>query len=62
MQRCMALFILQIFREEDLSMNFGEALEALKSGKKAARAGWNGKGHCICGHIWCADGMVSISG
>lgn len=24
-------------------MNFGEALEALKSGKKAARAGWNGK-------------------
>lgn len=25
-------------------MNFGEALEALKSGKKVARAGWNGKG------------------
>ncbi len=25
-------------------MNFGEALEALKAGKKAARSGWNGKG------------------
>ena len=28
-------------------MNFGEALEALKGGKKAARAGWNGKGQYI---------------
>ena len=25
-------------------MNFGEALEALKLGKKVTRAGWNGKG------------------
>ena len=25
-------------------MNFGEAIEALKSGKKVARAGWNCKG------------------
>ena len=25
-------------------MNFGQALEVLKSGKKAAREGWNGKG------------------
>ncbi len=25
-------------------MNFGEALEALKDGKKVAREGWNGKG------------------
>ena len=25
-------------------MNFGEALEALKQGSKAARLGWNGKG------------------
>lgn len=25
-------------------MNFGEALEALKEGKKVARRGWNGKG------------------
>ena len=24
-------------------MNFGEALEAIKSGKKAKRKGWNGK-------------------
>jgi hypothetical protein len=25
-------------------MNFGQALEALKDGKKVARMGWNGKG------------------
>ena len=25
-------------------MNFGQAIEALKSGKKVARTGWNGKG------------------
>ena len=25
-------------------MNFGEALEALKSGKKISRTGWNGRG------------------
>lgn len=25
-------------------MNFGEAIEALKQGKKVARNGWNGKG------------------
>ena len=26
-----------------ISMNFGDALEALKDGKRVARAGWNGK-------------------
>lgn len=25
-------------------MNFGDALEAVKTGKRAAREGWNGKG------------------
>lgn len=25
-------------------MNFGEALAAIKAGKRVARAGWNGKG------------------
>ena len=25
-------------------MNFGQAIEALKAGKKVARKGWNGKG------------------
>jgi len=28
-------------------MNFGEALQALKTGKKVARAGWNGKGQWV---------------
>ncbi|WP_199523188.1 DUF2829 domain-containing protein [Pararhodobacter sp. CCB-MM2] len=28
-------------------MDFGDALRALKSGKKVARAGWNGKGMWI---------------
>lgn len=26
-----------------MNMNFGQALEALKEGKRVARAGWNGK-------------------
>ena len=26
------------------TMNFGQAIEALKQGKEVARAGWNGKG------------------
>lgn len=29
-------------------MNFGQVIEALKRGKKAARQGWNGKGMWIC--------------
>lgn len=29
-------------------MDFGEALKELKSGKKAAREGWNGKNMFIC--------------
>lgn len=36
-------------------MNFGQALEALKEGKKAARLGWNGKGmflFAIAGGAW----------
>ena len=28
-------------------MNFGEAIEAMKDGKKVARKGWNGKGMWI---------------
>ena len=29
-------------------MNFGEAIQAMKDGKKVARSGWNGKGmFCI---------------
>ena len=26
------------------NMNFGQAIEAMKNGKRVARAGWNGKG------------------
>jgi hypothetical protein len=44
MQKCMALFICNFKRGGSKSMNFGKALEALKEGKKVARAGWNGKG------------------
>lgn len=28
-------------------MNFGQAIEALKQGKKVARAGWNGKSQYV---------------
>lgn len=30
------------------NMSFGVALEALKSGKRVSRAGWNGKGMWLC--------------
>ncbi len=29
-------------------MDFGEALKALKAGKKISRKGWNGKGMWLC--------------
>lgn len=29
-------------------MNFGEAIQELKQGKKVARKGWNGKGMWLC--------------
>lgn len=55
----------------DGSMTFGDALEALKGGKKVARKGWNGKGmflflapgsdltNCICseGMPPCVDSV-----
>jgi hypothetical protein len=28
----------------EIQMNFGEAIQALKEGKRVSRAGWNGKG------------------
>ena len=32
------------YNKGGIIMNFGEALEAVKEGKKIARTGWNGKG------------------
>ena len=44
---------------------FGEALEALKQGKKVARKGWNGKGMYLClkpaatiKAEWCKDPIL----
>lgn len=34
------------FKENDM-MNFGDALAAVKAGKRVARIGWNGKGMFI---------------
>ncbi len=41
-------------------MNFGEALEALKQGKKVARKGWNGKKQYI--ELATAISYVSADG
>ena len=35
-------------------MTFGDALEALKAGKKVTRAGWNGKGM----YLWLKQGIT----
>ncbi len=47
------------------TMTFGQAIEALKQGKKVARAGWNGKGMFLwlkpAAEIkteWCKDPML----
>lgn len=44
------------------NMNFGQAIEALKEGKKVARKGWNGKGmylwllpEATIKKEWCRD-------
>jgi hypothetical protein len=34
----------RIFDNRKKGLNFGQAIEALKDGKKVAREGWNGKG------------------
>jgi len=39
-------------------MSFGLAIEALKRGKKVARAGWNGKGMWLT-HVFASDWDVS---
>lgn len=46
----------------DKTMTFGEALEALKQGRKVARRGWNGKGMflwlkpaTVIRSEWCHD-------
>ena len=46
-------------------MNFGQALEALKQGKKVARKGWNGKGMFLwlkpaakVKAEWCKDPLL----
>ena len=33
--------------EKEIQMNFGQAIEELKQGKKVARRGWNGKGQFV---------------
>lgn len=40
-------------------MNFGQALEALKNGSKAYRAGWNGKGMWI--HLQRPNGQSKMT-
>jgi len=42
----------------DKIMNFGDALNALKEGKKTARFGWNGKGMYITMKPGYPDGIA----
>lgn len=39
-------------------ITFGAAIEAMKLGKRVARAGWNGKGM----HLQIVSGMIVLSG
>lgn len=42
-------------------MNFGEAVQALKDGKRVSRAGWNGKNMWVCHMpaVTIAEGIVN---
>lgn len=33
-----------MMKAKEMTMNFGQAIEAMEAGSKVARAGWNGKG------------------
>lgn len=41
-------------------LNFGEALQHLKLGRKVARAGWNGKGQWIALQLPDANSMMTL--
>lgn len=41
-------------------LNFGEAIAALKSGKRVAREGWNGKGMWLALQVPDANSKMSL--
>lgn len=41
-------------------MNFGQAVEALKEGKKVCREGWNGKGMFIFKQVPCVVDVRNV--
>ncbi len=41
-------------------MNFGEAIEAMKKGRKVSRSGWNGKGMWLALQIPDANSKMSL--
>lgn len=40
-------FIIKVYRKENKKMDFGKAIELLKTGKRLQRNGWNGKNQYI---------------
>lgn len=40
-------------------MNFGQALDVIRSGRRLARAGWNGKGMWLC-IVWADEWRTSV--
>lgn len=59
------LFNKKNMEEKTKAMTFGEAIEALKKGKKVTREGWNGKGmflwlkpQTMVKAEWCKDSML----
>jgi hypothetical protein len=46
--------------EQTTQLNFGQALEALKNGRRVARAGWNGKGMWLLLQIPDANSKMTL--
>ena len=44
--------IIRNSEEKTNNLTFGQAIEALKSGKRVSRKGWNGKGMFLCFIHW----------
>jgi hypothetical protein len=58
--KCKDLSFFDSSRREGGIMNFGQAIEALKQGKKVSRSGWNGKGMWLALQVPDANSKMSL--
>jgi hypothetical protein len=57
MRRCLVSFVATL---GGFAMSFGDAIKALKAGKRVCRAGWNGKGMWLGLQVPDADSKMTL--